>query len=772
MRKGNRAVRLTTCPRHPHNTGMNIHTLYEHLRNAVEAEIIAQQADRANLKSLRAVWAERLRQLDEGQAVYRFETAKQVHPSLEDAPVVVDTGDREIPGEVVFASDYEVHVVTADIGENVGACQLLIDLTFILERLYHLLEAQIQSPRQYEMATVEAVFGLREAMEAGEDGSAVALLRCMCEEVASAERPNAEQRVAINRSVQFPVLFVWGPPGTGKTTTLAWIAEACLRRGESVLLVSNTNVAVDRALTKLLDAVGTDSEWVRRVAQGAVLRLGVSELPELQPLLLSNHITAGTGLEPSREKEGEYPSMRQRMRLVEQADLIACTLAKAVTDPFVRERRFDVLLVDEGSMAPLPYVAALSALCKRRVVVGGDFRQLPPISLVEDEEQSRWLNTDIFQQAGIVTKDGEVRERPNLVALAEQWRMRAPICELVNEPMYGGMLRTPERLQGDAEESLFLVDTASLRACSDRTSGYSHFNIASALVCVGLAQQLLTENPFARVGIVTPYNAQASLIHAMLLDCDLAHEVRVATVHRFQGEERSAIIFDCVDAPPFGWVGQFLRGCSPAEESTRLLNVAITRAQNQLYLVGDSGYLDRKLPAESLLRYVLRRIREEGSVLDGSRYVGVALSGNRSWRWAGEADFLQMLQQDLREAMRGRGSVTVMAPLLQRDDSTGIVNLLHDLLRARVEVNILHSEETVLQEPIKSLQKAGARLSTLRLPRGRQDYQDWCVFIDRQAVWWGSVVMPYRGAAFVRVASRATMNELQFLRRPRSSGNF
>lgn len=157
MRKGNRAVRLTTCPRHPHNTGMNIHTLYEHLRNAVEAEIIAQQADRANLKSLRAVWAERLRQLDEGQAVYRFETAKQVHPSLEDAPVVVDTGDREIPGEVVFASDYEVHVVTADIGENVGACQLLIDLTFILERLYHLLEAQIQSPRQYEMATVEAV---------------------------------------------------------------------------------------------------------------------------------------------------------------------------------------------------------------------------------------------------------------------------------------------------------------------------------------------------------------------------------------------------------------------------------------------------------------------------------------------------------------------------------------------------------------------------------------------------------------------------------------
>lgn len=758
-------------PRPAHNTLMNIVSLYEHLKNAVEAEIVAQQVDGANLRSLRAVWAERLRQLGEGQAVYRFETAKQVHPSLEDAPVMVDIGDREIPGEVLLASGYEVHVVTADIGENVGASQLLIDLTFILERLHQLLEEQIRSPHHFEMLTTEAVFGLREVAETPLSETTVTLLRCMRVEVAASyEQPNAEQRVAIDLSAEAPVLFVWGPPGTGKTTTLAWIAEACIRRGESVLLVSNTNVAVDRALTKLLDAVGTDGEWARRIAQGAILRLGISELPQLQPLLLSNHIAQGTGVLPAeREDKTDHTSQRQRRRLVERVELIACTLAKTVTDPYVRERRFDVLLIDEGSMAPLPYVAALSALCRKRVVIGGDFRQLPPISLVREEEESRWLNTDIFQQAGIVAPDGEVQRRWNLVALAEQWRMRAPICELINEPMYGGMLRTPEHLQGNTEDCLYLVDTAPLRACSDRTSGYSHFNVTSALVCVGLTQQLLTENPFARVGIVTPYNAQASLIHAMLLDCDLAHEVRVATVHRFQGEERSAIIFDCVDAPPFGWIGQFLRGCSPAEESTRLLNVAITRAQHQLYLVGDTDYLERKLPSGALLRHVLQRIRDVGTVLDGSRYVEAALSGNRLWRWVGESDFMQMLQQELREAMRGQQGVTVMAPLLHRDDSEGILNLLTDLLRAGVEVSILHDKDDAQHECVKELQKAGAKLTALRLPQGRQKYQDWCAFVGRQAVWWGSVVVPYHGAAFVRVASRATMNELQFLRRPRSS---
>lgn len=751
---------------------MNIANVYEQLKTAVEAEIIAQRADGANLKSLRAVWAERIRQLDGGQAIYRFETAVQVHPSLEDAPVVVDTGEEEFPGEVIFASGYEVHVVIADIGESVGACQLFIDLTFILERLYQLLEEQIHSPHQFEVTTTEAVFGLRAFNEVQAGDSAVALLRCMRDEGTLAlERPNTEQCVAINLSTSAPVLFVWGPPGTGKTTTLAWIAEACVRRGESVLIVSNTNVAIDRALTKLLDAVGTDGDWARKVAQGAILRLGVSEQPSLQPLLLTSHLDSYESSRSAVEEEStEHGLQRRRRGLTQQAELIACTLAKGVTDPYLRNRRFDVLLIDEASMAPLPYVAALSALCRKRVVVVGDFRQLPPITIAQDKEEAYWLTTDIFQLAGIVAPDGRVHNRWNLVALVQQWRMRAPICELVNEPMYEGMLDTPAHLHGTPEECLYLVDTAPLRACSDRTSGYSHFNVVSALVCVGLTQHLLVQNPFLKLGIVTPYSAQASLIHAMLLDCGLAHEVRVATVHRFQGEERQAIIFDCVDAPPFSWVGQFLRGCNPAEESTRLLNVAITRAQKEFYLVGDSGYLERKLPAESLLRYVLYRTRSEGTVLDGARFVGVALDTNRSWRWVEEGEFVQMLQKDLREAMRRRGSVLVVEPLLHRDDSEPVVQVLIDLLRAGVEVHLLQTKSITPHERTKSLVLAGAKTKTLRLPQGRQEYQDWCAFVGRQAVWWGSVVLPHRGAAFVRFASRATMNEIQFLRRSRSSG--
>lgn len=762
---------LDVCPNSGDNNVMNWQHLLQSLIAAVEAEIAAQRADKANLRSLRALWAERLRQLENGDALYRFETTKQVHPSLEDAPVVLDTGQQEVTGEVVFASGYVVNVLTEDLGESLGACQLLIDLTFILERLRQLLQEQLNSPFEFETRTIEAVFGMQ-PLSPVEGGEIANLLRCLADETAQAyERPNPEQLAAINLSANAPVLFVWGPPGTGKTTTLAWIAEACVRRGESVLLVSNTNVAVDRAMTKLLDAVGTDSEWQRRIARARVIRLGISEQAHLKPLLLTKHLEGEIPANPIQDKEErtDTPRTRDRRHLIEQAELIACTLAKAATDPFLRERRFDVLLIDEGSMASLPYVAALSGLCRRRVIIGGDFRQLPPITSVKDEDASAWLNTNIFEQSGVVGRDGDVNHRWNLVSLVEQWRMRLPICELINEPMYEGMLRTPDYLQADPQECLYLVDTAPLHACSDRTAGYSHFNVASALVCVGLAQHLLTANPLQRVGIVTPYNAQASLVHALLLDCDLAHEVHVATVHRFQGEERQVMVFDCVDAPPFGWLGHFLRGSSPAEESARLLNVAITRAQQELYLVGDMGYLLRKLPTDALLRRVLEKMQAEGSRLEASRLIGTALNANRALRWVPEGDFISLLSQDLRDALRGRGTVMVFAPLLQREDAEELMTLLLDLLRSGNEVVILASEATPSHKRVEHLRRAGAKSNKLNLPSGRQEYQDWCAFVGRQAVWWGSLVAPWNGAAFLRVASRATINELQFLRRPRPS---
>jgi hypothetical protein len=63
---------------------------------------------------------------------------------------------------------------------------------------------------------------------------------------------NAEQASALDVSLTHRRSYLWGPPGTGKTTTVAALVEQMVEVGFSVLLVSNTNAAVDTAVARVL----------------------------------------------------------------------------------------------------------------------------------------------------------------------------------------------------------------------------------------------------------------------------------------------------------------------------------------------------------------------------------------------------------------------------------------------------------------------------------------------------------------------------------------
>lgn len=62
---------------------------------------------------------------------------------------------------------------------------------------------------------------------------------------------NDSQNAAVRLCCESSHAFVWGPPGTGKTTTLAEIVAELLQHGLRILITSTTNAAVDNALEKL-----------------------------------------------------------------------------------------------------------------------------------------------------------------------------------------------------------------------------------------------------------------------------------------------------------------------------------------------------------------------------------------------------------------------------------------------------------------------------------------------------------------------------------------
>ena len=93
----------------------------------------------------------------------------------------------------------------------------------------------------------------------------------IAEQKIDGQNSNIDQKRAILRSMSQEVTFIWGPPGTGKTKTISSILNALIAAGKSVLLVANTNAAVDEILRKFMD----NEENVTFIQEGKIIRLGI-----------------------------------------------------------------------------------------------------------------------------------------------------------------------------------------------------------------------------------------------------------------------------------------------------------------------------------------------------------------------------------------------------------------------------------------------------------------------------------------------------------------
>ncbi|MGL5919510.1 MAG: AAA domain-containing protein, partial [Bacteroidales bacterium] len=114
----------------------------------------------------------------------------------------------------------------------------------------------------------------------------------------------------------------------------------------------------------------------------------------------------------------------------------------------------------------------------------------------------------------------------------------------------------------------------------------------------------------AEVGIITPYRSQIALIRKALKEKGFegVDEVMIDTVERFQGSQRNVIIYSfCINR-----FYQFSFLCNTIEENgfliDRKLNVAMTRARKQLFLVGNKELIVRNRLYASLIGSISHQI--------------------------------------------------------------------------------------------------------------------------------------------------------------------
>jgi superfamily I DNA and/or RNA helicase len=121
---------------------------------------------------------------------------------------------------------------------------------------------------------------------------------------------------------------------------------------------------------------------------------------------------------------------------------------------------------------------------------------------------------------------------------------------------------------------------------------------------IDLACKLAGEYPNITIGITTPFTHQAEEINEAI-PSKLKDRIKVDTVHKFQGDEKDVMIVSLVisyNSPKFKseWINN---------KVPYLLNVAVTRAKNTLYIIGNANYC-RTLPNDSPLGLLVKYIDE------------------------------------------------------------------------------------------------------------------------------------------------------------------
>lgn len=286
---------------------------------------------------------------------------------------------------------------------------------------------------------------------------------------------------------------------------------------------------------------------------------------------------------------------RERARLLAEAPVIGCTLAALTMQQALLARRFDVVILDEAASIEPAYVVYAGSRANRTLALVGDFLQNAPIADADDtpDEQGReladWQKRDVFYLAGIHDRESAERH-PRCVALSVQYRYPSLIAKTVNTFCYDGLLESHPNTADGAGSVITLIDTSrhpGKRLVSERGSWWYQLGLDLLTVLA-----LNSDAPTDATGLVCPYRAHARRA-ARLSERD-GLGVACGTAHSFQGREFDTVIVDLMQDDQPRWVGVAdLRGTERQIAAAKLLNVALTRTQRHLYLIGDWDFIQR-----------------------------------------------------------------------------------------------------------------------------------------------------------------------------------
>jgi len=410
-----------------------------------------------------------------------------------------------------------------------------------------------------------------------------------------------------------------GPPGTGKTSmALQYLVRE--HEGKNILLLSYTNRAVDEICGMLAD--------------NNIAFLRLSKEYSCDSRFTDNLLTNAVKTNPTLEH------IRQT---IESSRIIVSTTASlAIHTAIFSIKHFELAIIDEASQILEPNIVGLLAAHNGgkqvidKFILIGDHKQLPAVvqqdnnesaadsPLLEEIHLPNCANS-LFERL-ILTE--RAAERNNFVGtLRKQGRMHPDIATFPNTYFYvreqlecvplahQTKLNLPYNKPSEDKIDDFLKAHRMIFIPSKlcRQPNFSEkVNTEEARIVANLVRRLYrqmgeTFDAQKSIGIIVPYRNQIAMIRKELEQLHLPdiNNISIDTVERYQGSQRDVIIYSFTIQNRFQL--EFLTANTFIEDGNpidRKLNVAITRARQQLILTGNEATLRQNFLFGKLIDYI------------------------------------------------------------------------------------------------------------------------------------------------------------------------
>jgi len=431
---------------------------------------------------------------------------------------------------------------------------------------------------------------------------------------------NESQNRAIQQIINSENLveLIHGPPGTGKTTTIAEAIKLLTQNGKRILICSSTHIAIDNICQKLIDKnvnvcrignpIKVDDNIVNvtleNKAKNDSLFKVIEQLKKQADVIRKKAFKFKRNFDKSAYEERkqlkkELKDIKKDISKIQkdiykhtlESSNVVCGTFVGVLSELSSQEIFDYVFIDEASKAFEP---AIWSVCKfaNKMVLAGDHQQLPPFVQSEKAIQLG-LNESIFEVA-------QQNEFPMLL-LNEQYRMNEKIMSYSNTCFYHSKLKANEtvknwHLTNETYEPIEFIDTAGCDFQETKEhENFGIYNLGEIDIIKKRINLLNLENN--DLVIISPYSLQVSWLKK---DVDVLTNFNpdrcIGTIDSYQGQESDVVVISLVRSNDKGTIG-FLK-------DYRRMNVAMTRAKKKLIIVGDSTTIGQDKFYNQLLEFI------------------------------------------------------------------------------------------------------------------------------------------------------------------------